>query len=262
MLAAGNVAQFPGRNASGGYGSGELEALLDQLQYVSNGPGLPLLEVLANMNLGDEGWLPVLHRLVSSTGNEAYGQASAPNVVDAQSQSDDYSGQCVKGLSGVCMPHPGAVQCGAGNPTGKVGPGCLENPSYASRPVVTVDGQCADSGGVLPESFRVSGGNMPHPMGSVRAGDTLGEKGFEVTAPIQSSPPTLASTRVTETRCLCQFCFPQQVYPRTPPTNPCRIFTTPQGNCIHACDCRSLGGGEVHRRRLCQTCLPDGVQRG
>ena len=46
-------------------------------------------------------------------------------------------------------------------------------------------------------------------------------------------------------------------------TNPCRLFTTPQRNCIHArADCRSIGGGEVHRRRLCQTCLPDGVQRG
>ena len=85
VLAAGNVAQFPGRNASGGYGSGELEALLNQLQYVSNRPGLPLLEVLANMNLEDEGWLPVLHRLSSSAGNEAYGQPSAPNMVDALS---------------------------------------------------------------------------------------------------------------------------------------------------------------------------------
>ena len=86
----------------------------------------------------------------------------------------------------------------AGNPvgsrcsTGNVGPGCLSNPSYASRPVVTVDGQCADSGGIWPESFRVSGGNMPHPMASIRAGDTLGDRGFEVTAPIQSAPPTQA----------------------------------------------------------------------
>ena len=63
VLAAGNVAQFPGRNASRGYGSGEPEALLDRLQYVSYAPGLPLLEVLANMNLEDERWLPVLHRL-------------------------------------------------------------------------------------------------------------------------------------------------------------------------------------------------------
>ena len=78
-----------------------------------------------------------------------------------------------------------------------------------------------------------------------------------------SGCPSLANTRVTETRGLCQFCFPQQVYPRTPPTNPCRIFSTPQGNCIHIReDCRSLGGGDVHRRWLCQTCLPDGVQRG
>ena len=198
VLAAGNVAQFPGLSASGGYGSGELEALLNQLQYVSNGPRLPLLEVLANMNLGDEGWLPVLHRLASSTGNEAYGQASAPNMVDVQCQSDDHSRQWFNGISGMCTPHPGAVQCGPGNPvgsrcsTGNVGPGCLRNPSYASRPVVTVGGQCADSGGVLPESFMVSGGNMPHPMGSVRAGDTLGDRGFEVTAPIQSGPSTQA----------------------------------------------------------------------
>ena len=53
---------------------------------------------------------------------------------------------------------------------------------------MTVDGPRANSGGILPESFRVSSGNPPHPMGSVKVGDTLGDRGFEVTAPIQSGP--------------------------------------------------------------------------
>ena len=33
---------------------------------------------------------------------------------------------------------------------------------------------------------------MPHPMGSVGVGDTLGDRGFEVTAPTQSGPPMQA----------------------------------------------------------------------
>ena len=57
---------------------------------------------------------------------------------------------------------------------------------------MTVDGHCADSGGVLPGSFRVRSNNMPHPMGLVRAGDILGDRGFEVTAPIQSGVPIQA----------------------------------------------------------------------
>ena len=54
---------------------------------------------------------------------------------------------------------------------------------------MTVDGHSADSGGVLPESIMVSGSNMPHPTGSARAGDALGDRGFEVTASIQSGTP-------------------------------------------------------------------------
>ena len=72
-LAAENVAQFSGRDASGSYGvMSELEALLSQLQYVSNGPGPPLLEMLAGLNLEDVEWIPVLRRLVHSIGPEAY----------------------------------------------------------------------------------------------------------------------------------------------------------------------------------------------
>ena len=119
--AAGNVAQFPGRNANGSDGSGELEALLNQLQYVSNGPGPPLLEVLSGMNLEDDGWFPVLQHLASSTGNEAYGHASTPGMVGAHSQSDDNSGQLVNGISGMCTPHPEAYQCGLGNLVGNRG---------------------------------------------------------------------------------------------------------------------------------------------
>ena len=58
------------------------------------------------MNSEDDGWFPVLHRLASSTGIEAYGQASAPSMVDAQRQSDDNSGQFVSGFSGTCMLRP------------------------------------------------------------------------------------------------------------------------------------------------------------
>ena len=188
VLATGNVAQFSGRDASGSGALGELEALLNQLQYVSNGPGPPLLEILAGSNFEDDGWISMLRHLASPIGNEAYGQASAPCVVGAHVQSDGNTGQLVKGLSGMCTPHPGACQCGVGNPlgsrcsAGNVGPSCPGNPG-------TVDGHCADSGGVLPESIRVSGSNMPHPMGSARAGDSLGDRGFEVTASIQSGTP-------------------------------------------------------------------------
>ena len=74
-LAAGNVAQFAGRDASGGYGLSEGEAL--QLRNVSNGPGPPISEILAGANFEDDRWTPWLHRIVSPTGNEAFGQASA-----------------------------------------------------------------------------------------------------------------------------------------------------------------------------------------
>ena len=125
---------------------------------------------------------------MSPIGHEACGQASAPCVVGAQRQSDGSTGQLVNGLSGMCTPHPGACQCGVGNPVGNrcsaghAGPNCLGNPGCASRPVLTVDGHCAGSGGVLPESVRVSGSNMPHPMGLARAGDSWGDRGFEVTS--------------------------------------------------------------------------------
>ena len=102
---------------------------------------------------------------------------------------DGNTGQLVNGLSGMCRPHPGACQCGVRCSAGNVGPGCLGNPGCASRPVVTFDGHFADSGGVLPESIRVSGSNMPHPMGSARAGDSLDDRGFEVTASTQSGTP-------------------------------------------------------------------------
>ena len=80
VLATGNVAQFSGRDASGSHGLGDREELLNQLQYVSNGPGPPLLEMLAGSNFEDDGWISVLRHLASSIGNEAYGQASAPCV--------------------------------------------------------------------------------------------------------------------------------------------------------------------------------------
>ena len=134
VLAAGNVAQFSGRNASGSGGLGERAALLNQLQYVSNGPGSPLLEVLAGSNFEDAGCISVLQHLASPIGNEAYGQASAPCVVGAQCQSEGNIGQLVNGISGMCTPHPGAYQCGVGNPVGNrcsagnVGPGYLGNP--------------------------------------------------------------------------------------------------------------------------------------
>ena len=148
----------------------------NQLQYVSNGPGPPLLEVLAGSNFEDAGWISVLQHLASPVGTEAYCQALAPCVVGAQCQSDGNIGQFVTGISGMCTPHPGACQCGVRNPAGFrcsagfAGPGCLGNPGCASRPVVTVEGHCANSGGVLPENVRVCGSNMPHPMGSARVG--------------------------------------------------------------------------------------------
>ena len=116
--ATGNVAQFSGRDASGSYGLSEREALLNQLRYVSNGPGPSILEMLADSNLDDEGWIPWFHRLASPIGNEAFnfGPASTPCVVGAQCQSDGNTGQLVNGISGMCTPHPGACQCGVGNP--------------------------------------------------------------------------------------------------------------------------------------------------
>ena len=84
VLATGNVAQFSGCDASGSYGLSEREALLNQLQYVSNGPGPPILEMLSGSNLEDDEWIPWFHRFASSTSNEAFGQASAPCVVGAQ----------------------------------------------------------------------------------------------------------------------------------------------------------------------------------
>ena len=164
----------------------------NQLQYVSNGPGPPLLEVLAGSNFEDAGWISVLQ-----IGNEACGQALAPCVVGAQCQSSGNIGQFVTGISGMCTPHPGACQCGVGNPAGFrcsagfAGPGCLGNPGCASRPVVIVEGHCANSGGVLPENVRVCGSNMPHPMGSAwRVMPWL--IGVQVTASIQSGTPTHA----------------------------------------------------------------------
>ena len=186
MLATGNVAQFSGCDASGSSGWSEREVLLNHLRHVSNRPGPPLLEILAGSNFEDDGWISALRHLVSPIGNEAYGQASAP---------DGNTGQLVNGLSGMCTQHPGACQCAVGNPVGSrcsagnAGPSCLGNPGCASRPVMTVDGHSADSGGVLPESIRVSGSNMPHPIDSARAGDALGDRGFEVTASIQSGTP-------------------------------------------------------------------------
>ena len=91
---------------------GELEGLLSQLQYVSNAPGPPLLDILSGMNFEDDGWFPVLHRLASSTSIEAYGQASAPSMVDAQRQSDDNSGQFVSGFGGMRMLRPVVYECG------------------------------------------------------------------------------------------------------------------------------------------------------
>ena len=195
VLAAGNVAQFSGRDASGSYVLSEREALLSQLRYVSNRPGPTISEVLAGSNFEDARWDPWLHSIVLPIGTEAFGQASAPCVVGAQRQSDGNIGQLVNGLSGMCTPHPGACQSGVGNPVGngcsvgQAGPTCLGNPVRASRPVVTVDGRCADSGGVLPESVRVVGNNMPHPTGLARAGNSLGDRGLGVTASIHSGMP-------------------------------------------------------------------------
>ena len=55
---------------------------------------------------------------------------------------------------------------------------------------MTVDGHCADHGGVLPESIKVSGRKMLHSMGSARAGDSLADRGFEVTASIHALRPS------------------------------------------------------------------------
>ena len=89
--------------------------------------------MLSGSNLEDEEWISGFHRLASSTGNEAFGQASAPCVVGAQCQSDGNTGQLVNGLSGMCTA-PGGMSVWGGKSRGNVGPSCLGNPGCASLP--------------------------------------------------------------------------------------------------------------------------------